>query len=288
MAKGSASRRQPPIAIIGGGNMGRAIVCGGMASGGPIDRGYVIVAEPDPSKHAPFQEIGVQVVASASEALRILTKEEPEPGVGQVLLAIKPQMLVGLASEIGPALTGLPRIVISILAGTPSEKVRAALGGRVRVVRAMPNLPATVRQGTTAVCLGAGARSDDDVLARELFGDIGQLVVTIEETMMDAFTAVAGSGPAYVFYLAEAMTKAAVEVGFDPETARDIVRETIAGSGALLAESLEDPGALRAAVTSKGGTTEAAVRVLETRRVQEAVAEAVKAARDRGAELARI
>jgi len=149
----------------------------------------------------------------------------------------------------------------------------------------MPNLPAKIRQGITALCAGAGTRPGDDSFAREIFGGVGPMVVTIEESLMDAFTAVAGSGPAYVFYLAEAMIQASVRLGFDEPTARDIVRETIAGAGNLLADSAEAPEKLRAAVTSKGGTTEAACKKLDEAGVMPAIVEAIRAARDRGREI---
>ncbi len=204
----------------------------------------------------------------------------------QVLLAVKPQMLPTLADEIRGVIG--PRIVISILAGTPGSKIRERLGPAVSVVRAMPNLPATIRQGTTAICLSDGASPGDDDLARSLFAAVGQVVITIEEAMMDAFTAVAGSGPAYVFYLAEAMTRAAVDVGFDETTAVKIVRETIAGSAALLGQSFDNPAALRAAVTSKGGTTAAATQVLDQANVIDTFRRAITAARDRGSELSQL
>lgn len=273
------------LAIIGGGNMARAILTGGRGGIGPIHDGLVVVAEPDASKHEALRDLGVEVTPTAYEAVVRLLNAEPAPGTGQVLLAVKPQMLAAVAGEIAPLLVQ-PRVVISILAGTPTAKIRAALGGRVRMVRAMPNLAARVRQGATAVCMGEGAAPGDDDLARAIFRDVGPLVVSIDERMMDAFTAVAGSGPAYVFYLAEAMVKAGIELGFDAKTASDIVRETIAGAGALLAESLEEPASLRAAVTSKGGTTAAAAAVLDQRGVMEGIVSAIIAARDRGAELA--
>src|SRR5690606_13250813 len=154
------------------------------------------------------------------------------------------------------------------------------------VVRAMPNLPARIRQGATAICLGDGAAPGDDDFALALFRGIGPLVLRIDESLMDAFTAVAGSGPAYLFYLAEAMTRAATELGFDAPAAREIVKATLAGSASLLAQSSESPADLRAAVTSKGGTTEAATTVLDNAGVMNAIVRAITAARDRGRELA--
>lgn len=276
----------PPLVIFGGGNMGSAIVRGGARGLGPLHDGAVLVVEPDRAKHEAFNTLRVPVVPSVRDCRAWLEAAEAHAGLGaQMLLAIKPQSLRAFAAEFRETLGVRTGVMISILAGTPSEAVREALGGSARIVRAMPNLAATIRQGTTAICLGAGSKPGDEAMALAIFKDVGQLVVSIDESMMDAFTAVAGSGPAYVFHLAESMVKAAVKLGFEGSLARDIVRETIAGAGNLLAESSQDPGTLRAAVTSKGGTTEAAVEVLERRAVREAIVEALRAARDRGVEL---
>ena len=149
----------------------------------------------------------------------------------------------------------------------------------------MPNLPAQLGEGATAIALGAGAKPGDEKLAIELFGAVGPVVVEVAEDLIDAFTAVAGSGPAYVFYLAQAMTKAAVELGFTSSQADQIVRQTIIGSAAMLRTRSESPQDLRAAVTSKGGTTAAATAVLDEAQVIDTFVRALTAARDRGREL---
>jgi len=174
---------------------------------------------------------------------------------------------------------------VSILAGTPSTKVRAALGDCVRVVRAMPNLAARIGQGATAVCAGAGAREEDAEAPVRLFRGVGPVVVLLEEPLFDAFTALAGSGPAYVCYLAEAMERAAARMGLDAETAGVVVRQVLSGAAGLLHEPGAGAAGLRAAVTSRGGTTEAAVRVLDEAGVMAAIERAIVAARDRGREL---
>lgn len=275
----------PYLAIIGGGNMAQAILRGGTDSSA-LDPARIAVAEPDDGKRTELARYARAVVPSAAEALRWLEQQEPSPGSGQVLLAVKPQSLEAVAQEIRPLLGERRRVVISILAGTPTRCIRELLGGAVAVVRAMPNLPAKVRRGVTAVALGEGAAPGDDEAAIRMFGGVGPTVVRIDESLMDAFTAIAGSGPAYVFYLAEAMAKAAVELGFDEATALRIVRETVAGSAAMLAEACDPPAALRAAVTSRGGTTEAAIRSMEADGVGAAIVRAIAAARDRGRELA--
>ncbi len=277
---------QAPLAIIGGGTMARTIIQGGAAAG-VLSPAQVIVAESDVSKHAELRSLGVSLCKSASEALTWLGAHEPTQGQAQLLLAIKPQSFPDVATNLAPALVGTHRTVISILAGTSTQKIRAKLGN-VTVIRAMPNTPAQIRQGVTAIALGEGASDDDAALARHIFSGIGPLVVPIKEDLMDAFTAVAASGPAYVFYLAQAMVEAATALGFERDTAIKIVQETIAGSGALLAQSRAEPSALIAGVKSKGGTTEAALNVLESRMaLTEALVQALTAARDRGRQLGR-
>jgi pyrroline-5-carboxylate reductase len=263
------------LLVVGGGAMGGAVLAAGLRAG-VLTAERTAVVEPDAGKHAG---LGVRCFVDGAAGAAWLATQ----GAGaQVLLAVKPQMLADAAAGLGGAANG--RVVISILAGTPGQRVRAALAG-ARVVRAMPNLAVRVGRGCTALCASAGAAPGDDALARRLFGAAGT-VVEVEEALMDAFTALAGSGPAYVFYLAEAMTRAAGEMGMDPRVADAVVRETIVGAAALLAESKDAPGVLRAQVTSRGGTTAAATRVLDEAGVMEAWVRAIVAARDRGRELA--
>jgi pyrroline-5-carboxylate reductase len=289
--------RHALLAVIGGGNMGKAIVLGAIDAK-LLSHGEMVVGEPDLKKREEFARWGVRCVASVGEAIDHLL---PVPGTlgalgesthlaacgGQVLLAVKPQSLPEVATALRPLLAQSPRVVISILAGTPTEKVAHFLGANP-IVRVMPNTPARLRKGMSAMCLGTGealAGKTHATLAHDLFASLGE-VVKIDESLMDAFTSLAGSGPAYVFYLAEAMVRAAQEVGFDRITADRIVRQTVVGASALLAESHEPPDALRAAVTSKGGTTEAAIAELERAGVTDAVVRAIVAGRDRGRSLA--
>lgn len=266
------------LAVIGGGNMAQAILRGAIDTG-VIQPGEILVAEPDGAKRDLFASWGAGAVPSAAEMGDRLAPEAP------IMLAVKPQFLADAARDLGGAAEG--RIVISILAGSTSERVRDAVGGGAHVIRVMPNLPARIRKGITAMALGAGAAPGDDAFARELFLSVGD-VVSIDESQMDAFTAIAGSGPAYVFYLAEAMRDAGVRMGFDEATALRLVRATIDGAATLLAQSDDDPADLRAAVTSRKGTTDAALTSMERANVKSQIETAVLAARDRGAELARL
>jgi pyrroline-5-carboxylate reductase len=272
-----------PLAIIGGGTMGQAIVRGGIDAG-VLDPRRIGIVEPESVRQDVFRSWGVRAVGRADELAAWLAATEAEPHRGQILVAVKPQSLSDVSRQFRPVMSEDRRVIISIVAGTPSARIRAAFGDQAAIVRVMSNTPAQIKRGCTAVALGSGAREDDDAFAVDIFSALGR-VVRIDEALMDAFTAVAGSGPAYLFYLAEAMTKAAMEVGFDPDNAGWIVRWTLAGAAALLDATDQPPQTLRAAVTSRGGTTAAAAAVLDEAKVPEAFIRAIRAARDRGVEL---
>jgi pyrroline-5-carboxylate reductase len=176
------------------------------------------------------------------------------------VLAVKPQ----IAPAILPALdASLPRdcLVMSIMAGLPLDTLARVLGGRP-IVRAMPNTPAAIGQGMTVACAGAGVSEAAVALCGRLLAAVGEVAWIEDEALMDAVTAVSGSGPAYVFLLAEILEQAAAEQGIPAALARQMARRTIAGAGALLAASTEDAADLRRAVTSPGGTTEQALQLL--------------------------
>ncbi len=265
----------PRLAVIGGGNMAQAILRGAIDTG-VIQPNEILVADPEQPKRDLFQSWGANAVTNASELNDHLATNT------QIMLAVKPQFLADAARDLGGAANG--RTVISILAGSTSARIQDAVGPESRIIRVMPNLPSRIREGITAMALGAGATTGDDKFARQLFESVGD-VVTIDESLMDAFTAIAGSGPAYVFYLAEAMHRAACDIGFDNATALHIVRKTVSGAASLLNQSDETPAELRAAVTSKKGTTDAAITSMDRAGVMAAVMAAAVAARDRGVEL---
>lgn len=272
-----------PILVIGGGNMGRAIL-EGAARAGVIDAARTVVVDPDASKHGAFEAIGASCTASGGAGLEVFERLEASHGPGIVLLAVKPQMLEAVETEIGDRLRAPRRLVLSILAGVTAERFAHATGGRA--VRLMPNTPAQIGLGLTAMCAGPGATDEDLATTRRLFEAVGS-VIELDEDLLDAFTGVAGSGPAYIFYLAEGMAAGAEAVGFDRTTALRLARDTIAGAAGLLQARADiDPGELRAMVTSKNGTTAAATAVLDARAVGSAVRDAIVAARDRGRELA--
>jgi pyrroline-5-carboxylate reductase len=263
----------PRLGIIGGGNMGGAIVRGGVKAGVFAAR-EVIVADVDAARLNEFRALGCETSSDARAAAV----------AQQVVLAVKPQVFGQVAKAIGPLRES--KVVISIMAGLRSKAIRTALGDSVRVVRVMPNTPCQIGTGMSAIALGDGANPGDEELTLSIFGALGRTVM-VDESLMYAVTAVSGSGPAYVFLLAEAMEQAAVRLGIDQATANLLVKQTVMGAGKLLAESEQGAAALRKAVTSPGGTTAAALDVFEKRNFIDSVIEALTAARDRGHELDR-
>ena len=259
------------LGIIGAGNMGQAIVRGSIARR-LLASQEVLVVEIDPARRREVAQLGCATDGEASSAA----------GCGEILLAVKPQSFPAVAASLGPLPE--PKVIISIMAGLSSRGIRDALGDCARVVRVMPNTPCRVGAGMAAICLGAGARPGDEALATALFGALGK-TTTVDEAMMHAVTATSGSGPAYVFLLAEAMETAAVRLGLDAVTARLLARQTVLGAGKLLCESDLEAADLRGTVTSPGGTTEAAVAVMLKRGLPEVICDAITAARDRGREL---
>lgn len=268
------------IGLIGAGNMARAIVLGGLR-GRHLDPSRVAVADPDESKHAAFVERGIRTF----DVARRVVDWALEDAAGQVLFAVKPQVFAGVAAELRVAPASYPSVVISIMAGLTSERVQRDLGGGVRVVRVMPNVAASIGRSVTAVSLGAGAQPGDDAVARRLFAGVGPIVEPIDERLMNAFTALIGSGPAYVFLLTETLTRAGTDAGFEPAVADRIVRGMLSGAAELLAQSGQSPQELRESVTSRGGTTEAALAVLAANDWTQAILSAVRAGAERGAQL---
>ncbi len=266
------------IAVIGGGNMGAALLAG-MISSGAFEPAHLAVVEAAAARRDQLAERfpGVTVTAEIVAA-------------ANVVLAVKPPDVPDVAAAAARA--GAWR-VLSIAAGvttsTIDDAVAAATGGapdegrRVAVVRAMPNTPSLVGRGVAAICGGRAAGPDDLAWAESVLGAVGTCV-RLDESRFDAVTAVTGSGPAYVFFLAEALIDAGVASGLPTEVAEPMVTQLLVGSAELLARE-GDPAALRAMVTSPGGTTAAGVGVLEDRDVRGIIADVVAAATTRSREL---
>ena len=257
------------LVIVGGGRMGEALL-GGLLAAGWAARDLGVV-EPVPERRRLLADRFAGVVAS----------EAPLGGSGTVL-AVKPAAVAEAASAAVAAGTGR---LLSIAAGVPLAAIEAVTGA-LPVVRAMPNTPALVGAGAAAVAPGRHAGEDDLTWAEEVLGAVGT-VVRVPEHLLDAVTGLSGSGPAYVFLVAEALVDAGVLVGLPRDTASALTVQTLLGAARLLAEGDEGPQELRAAVTSPGGTTAAGLRVLAASGVRSALLEAVAAAAERSAELGR-
>jgi pyrroline-5-carboxylate reductase len=264
------------IAFLGAGNMATAIAQGLHAAGGY----RFSVAETYPPALAQFQAaFGAQTLLADRSELDL------RYGLDAVVLAVKPQQfaqaVASLKDVIAPS-----TVVISIMAGIPIAKIAAALPHNPAIVRTMPNTPARIAQGITGIYATPACSAAQAELARAVMASIGQTVFVDEESQLDAVTAVSGSGPAYVFYIAQAMAQAGVQLGLPPATARQLALATLHGASALAAQSGEDLDQLREQVTSKGGTTAAAMAVLQTRQVAQAFHAALAAADARAKELA--
>lgn len=260
------------LGFIGAGNMAEAI------ARAAIDRGVLaadamVACDVSEARRDVFKSLGIETVGDASTVI-----ERAE----QVVLAVKPQSLPGIAADLAKV-DSTRQVVISIMAGISSARIADAAGKPLRVIRVMPNTPLMVGCGMTGVALGAHAEAGDENLAMALFGAAGEAVL-VSEQAIDAITAVSGSGPAYLFYMAEAMQRAAEQLGLQ-EHASLLVEQTLLGAAKLLRESRDTPAELRRKVTSPGGTTEAAIRHLDGNKTQDVIVNAIKAAQQRSIEL---
>ena len=266
--------RNERIAFLGGGNMAEAII-GGLLAGGISMEKHLVASDVSAERRALLEEkYGIGTTADNAAAVR-------EADV--VVLAVKPQQAAAALAALKDAVTG-KHLLVSICAGLPTSSLEALVPARV--ARVMPNLPALVRRGVSAICGGARASAQDLDLVEELFSAVGA-VVRLPEQQMNEVTALSGSGPGYVFAFIEAMEDAAVQMGIDPATARKMAIETVRGAAELAAQTDEDPAELRRRVSSKGGTTLAGLAAMAAGGFSDSVAAGMKAARDRAAELAR-
>ena len=259
------------LQLIGGGRMGEALL-GGLIAGGWGEAGELAVVEKVEARRKELTDRfpGVQVV------------DEPVAADG-VVIAVKPGDVDAACRAASAA--GVQR-ALSIAAGVTIATLEAALGDGVPVVRAMPNTPALVGAGAAAIAGGSAATDDDLAWAEGVLAAVGT-VVRVSEPLLDAVTGLSGSGPAYVFLVAEALIDAGVLVGLPRDVSIRLAIQTLLGSARLLAETGDTPEALRAAVTSPGGTTAAGLRALEQAGVRAAILDAVTAATERSRELGR-
>jgi len=265
------------IAFIGGGNMATSLVGGLIARGTPA--ADLTVADPIAAQLDRLQsEYGVRIASRNDEAVR---------NADLVVLAVKPQDMASVARGIADTFAARRRVAVSVAAGIRLASLADWLGGAPAVVRAMPNRPALIGAGVTAAVAAPGIEPNERESAAAVLSAVGPLVWIEDESKMDAVTAVSGSGPAYFFLLVEAMEDAGVSLGLPRETARILAVHTALGAGRMAAESGELPARLREQVTSKGGTTAAALAVFESADFRGLVERALTAAARRSAELAR-
>ena len=261
------------ITFIGGGNMARAIIGGLVAKGfAPAAIGVVEVLAQ--ARERLQRELGVRCYGSPAQAA---------PYGELVVMAVKPQQMHAAAMQVAPALAG--QLVLSIAAGTRITDLSRWLGGHRVIVRCMPNTPALIGAGVTAACAAPEVSAAQREQAALVLEAVGTVLWVEDEALLDPVTAVSGSGPAYVFYFIEAMQQAALELGLSGEQARVLSLETFLGAAKLAMGGTDPVSVLRERVTSKGGTTEAALASMGADRVKEAIVRAIRAASARGREL---
>jgi pyrroline-5-carboxylate reductase len=263
------------LAFIGGGNMARSLIGGLIAQGLPAAQ--IVVADPLNEQRVQLAaQYGVQVTASNSEAA---AKAQV------IVLAVKPQELRKVAEQLASSVCIQQPLIISVAAGIRASDLQHWLGG-LAVVRTMPNRPALHGCGITGMYADSSLPAAQRELAGRIMGAVGKSVWVENEALIDAVTAVSGSGPAYFFLLMELLESAGKELGLPESTARLLAVETAYGSGMMAREMNDSPAVLRQQVTSKGGTTEAALKVFAAHDIQHIVSEAVRAAATRSTELA--
>jgi pyrroline-5-carboxylate reductase len=261
------------VAILGAGVMGETVVSGLVRAGrAPSD--LLVSARRKERAEELRERYGVEVVSNVDAAHK----------AGTLILVVKPQDMPDLLDEIAPAVRA-GQLVVSLAAGITTASIEARLPEGVAVVRVMPNTPALVDEGMAAISRGSHCDEEHMAEAEELLRATGR-VIRVPEKQQDAVTAIAGSGPAYLFFVVEAMIEAGVHLGLPRSTATELVVQTVVGSAKLLRETGEHPTVLRERVTSPGGTTAAAIRELEDHKVRAAFLTAMAAARDRSRALA--
>jgi pyrroline-5-carboxylate reductase len=263
------------LAVLGGGKMGEALIAGLVASGWRKPEEIVVTGRREERLSELFESYGVDTLLDNAAAVA---------GAEVIVLAVKPQDIDILLSDIS-AHVSADQTILSVVAAIPTSFIEARLGMDVPVVRAMPNTPSIVHEGMAGIAAGRHASEDNLKLASEILRHVGR-VVTVAEPYLDAVTAISGSGPAYFALLAEAMIEAGILLGLAREVSTELVVQTMLGSAKLLRDEHMHPVELREMVTSPGGTTIRAIRVLEQSGVRAAFLNAIQAAMERSQELA--
>ena len=270
------STKNTKVAIIGGGNIGCAIVKGLLLSG-EIPVSNIFLTRRNIDKLDDIKESGIHISTDNFEALK---------SSEVIIIAVLPSQILALLDSLAPKLDPKKHILVSVVTAFSTQEIRNRTGNEVPVIRVMPNMGAVIGESVTSLSAGSAAGPGDIAAAKEIFSLIGD-VVEVEEKLVDAVTAVSGSGPAYFFYMIESLISAARSSGLNAQDAARLVGRTALASAKLLDLLGESPEELRRRVSSKGGTTEAAIKVFEKKRFKKMIAEAVGAARKRSKELSK-
>jgi len=269
--------KQTRLAFIGAGNMSRSLIGGLIADG--WDPASICVADPDSDQ-----------LAAVTSRFKVHADTDNTRAAEQsevVVLAVKPQILRGVAQELAPTVNSRQPLTISVAAGIRSADMQRWLGGGCPLVRCMPNTPALVQSGATAMFASPEVSAVQKDLSENILRAVGLTLWVDDEALLDAVTALSGSGPAYFFLVMEALQEAGQELGLDEKTAKLLTLQTAFGAAKMALESSDQAGVLRQRVTSPGGTTEKALEILENGGLRALFRDALVAARDRSRELAR-
>lgn len=269
----SNSTPAPSLSFVGGGRMAEALISGVLSSK-CYKADQIRVADPDTARLDHLKrQYGIQIG---------LTNHETVISGDVVVLAVKPQVMAQVLTEIAHGLT--KQLVISVVAGVRLSRIIDVCGPQARVIRAMPNTPAMVGEGMTALAIGPGVKEEESACARQIFGSVGR-VVSVDERLMDAVTGLSGSGPAYGFLMIEAMADGGVKMGLPRETANLLAAQTLLGAARMVLTTGQHPACLKDQVASPGGTTTAGLHRLEQGGLRGVLIDAVEAAAKRSQEL---
>ncbi|MDL2268906.1 pyrroline-5-carboxylate reductase [Desulfosarcina sp. OttesenSCG-928-A07] len=267
--------REKKIGIIGAGNMGGALINGLIHYSGVPKKNIICADASDAQLSGIREKFGISTTRQNADAVR---------DADIIIYAVKPQILAGVLRET-QGLLDMEKLVISVAAGISIAAMEQVLGKARRIIRVMPNVAVSVREGATAISPGGNATEMDIDLARTIFDSLGKTVVVTEGPMMDAVTGLSGSGPAYVFLMAEALSDAGVKTGLSRKDAQLLAAQTLLGAARMLVETGDHPAVLKDQVTSPGGTTIFGLHALEQGRFRAAVINAVETAARRSKEL---
>lgn len=266
--------RDKKIGVIGTGNMGEALVSGLVHSRSSAPENIIC---------SDIRKDKLKSIHVAYEVRTTTSNVEVVKGSEIIIYAIKPQIMASILKETAKYMD-MSKLAISIAAGVPLAAIEVCLEKEPRVVRAMPNIPASVKEGATAIAPGKNATKNDLRLAKAIFDSVGKSVI-LEENLMDAITGLSGSGPAYIFLIIDALADAGVKMGISREDALFLSGQTVLGAAKLLMETKEHPGRLKDRVTSPGGTAIAAIHTLEAGGLRTTLINAVEVATKRSREL---